>query len=407
MARKFRTKEWAVMMFIANDNNLGAFTDGKIAEIEGIGSTKAADVIIQFDKPGINVVRRMRLSGRRRFPLRNAQKETNTGDKRTLIRFIDFTCQDFPARRRMLVISNHGSGMTIAGDQRPPVFWAVMKHMKRRERFEQPPEVGTTDALDNIELKAALTVVARKHRRLDVLVFDACLMSTIEVAYQLRQTARFMVGSQSNIPIPGCLFTPLLKVLTNEKVSSAAVAEAFVEECIPQLVHDEYAAMAACDLELADEVAEAVSELAESLLAALEGEDHEKVFTAITLAHLGALAFLDSEAIDLFDFSRRLAETVEDAEVREAAANVQRAVDQFVLRANPQGAIVDGARGISITLPRRNLISEAYRQLDFARETSWVEFLEVYLKRRFPEIAEEPPGILAQQPANMEEPAAV
>jgi len=405
MARKFHTKEWAIMMFIANDNDLGSFTDEKIDEIGTVGSTLAADVIVQADTPGVSRVQRVRLTrlGRfmhklRKFPLPHLQKETNTGDKQTLIRFIDFTLKDFHPIRKMLVIHNHGSGLSIATDEvigrRRPIFWRAVA---RRRRVFTDLDAGTqpidgTDALDNIELKAALTAAKVKHGPLDLLVLDACLMSTFEVAYQLRETTRFIVGSQSNIPALGCRFSKTFEVMRDRSISTADIAKTVVDNAIPELVADEFSAMSALDLANADALAQAISKLAEALTSVL---DDAAAFNAITLAHVGALAFIDSETIDLFDFCRRVADTVGDEDVVNAATAVMAAIQSFVIHARPQGAVVKGARGISITLPRKRDVPDAYRRLDFARDTAWVGFLEAYLPKRFPPLAAEPPGILA------------
>src|SRR5204862_7720054 len=51
--------------------------------------------------------------------------------------------------------------------------------------------------LDDIELPCALRdVPAALGQPLDLLGFDACLMGMVEVAFQLRGTARVLVGSQ-------------------------------------------------------------------------------------------------------------------------------------------------------------------------------------------------------------------
>lgn len=403
MARKFRTKEWAVMLFIANDNDLDTFTRKKIEEIGTVGSTVAADVIIQFDTRGTSTIRRMRLSKGCEFPLRKLQWETNTGDKRTLIRFVDLTLQDFHPRRAMVVISNHGSGFAIAGDEsvagdgraarnrgggtcklrheRPPIF----RTFDLRERGLIAPDSGrlvesSPDALDILELKAALMSIVRNHGRLELIAFDACLMSTFEVAYQLRHVARWMVGSQSNIPVPGCLFSSTFTLMRDETVATPDIAKAVVENITP-VEFDQYSAMSALDLDKADNLAETISVLADALTRMLRND--KDAFDAITTAHLSALAFLDSETIDLFDFCEKLLETVKNEDVREAATDVQEAVEQFVLHWNPRGAVVEGARGISILLPRSQEIPETYRRLDFACETSWIEFLDTYLQQRF------------------------
>jgi hypothetical protein len=414
MSRKFRTKEWAIMMFIANDNNLDQFTKGKIAEINCVGSTRATDVIVQFDTRGRSFIRRMRLSKGRTFPLRALQDETNTGDKRTLIRFVDLTLEDFHPRRAMLVISNHGSGFDIAGDQeigrvsanrgdtetgprrkthaRAPIFWTAASRTKAFAVLETRggSSPAGSDTLDLLELKSAMRSIVRRHGRMELLAFDACLMGTFEVAYQLRNTARVMVASQSNIPIPGCRFASTFGLMRDETLTTATAAKALVDDVTP-VVGDEYSAMAALDLELADTLAEAISVLADTLITALAQD--EEALQIITIAHLSTLTFLDSHTIDLFDFCERLAETMKDKDVRddvrEAATDVQEAVEQFVLHAAPRGAVVEGAHGISITLPRRHdAISTEYRQLDLAHETSWLEFLDAYLPPSFPPIAE-------------------
>ncbi|MFL6247256.1 MAG: clostripain-related cysteine peptidase [Thermoanaerobaculia bacterium] len=401
MSRKFRTKEWAIMMFIANDNDLDQFTRDKIAEINSVGSTRAADVILQFDTRGESFIRRMRLSKGQMFRLRALQKETNTGDKRTLIRFADLTLEDFHPHRAMLVISNHGSGFDIAGDQgigratsrktetRAPIFWAATTRTTAFAVLEASggSRPADTDTLDLLELKAAMRSIARRHGRIELLVFDACLMGTVEVAYQLRNTARVMVASQSNIPVPGCRFASTFGIMRDETLPTDAAAKALVLDVTPVVV-DEYSAMASVDLDRADELAEAISVLADTLLAALDND--ATALRNVTRAHLSALRFLDSDTIDLFDFCQRLLARMQNNEdVREAAADVQEAVEHFVLHANPCGTVVEGARGISITLPRRrDAISAAYRQLDFAGETSWMAFLDAYLPKAFPPVVD-------------------
>ena len=180
--------------------------------------------------------------------------------------------------------------------------------------------------------------------------------------------------------------------MRDESISTADVARAVVENAIPQLVADEFSAMSALDLEQADPLANAISMLAAALTNVL---GNAAAFDAITLAHIGALAFIDSDTIDLFDFCQRVADTVGDEAVVNAATAVLTAIQSFVIHKKPQGAVVKGARGISITLPRRNSVPDAYHQLDFARDTKWLEFLQQYLPKRFPPLAAEPLGIMA------------
>jgi len=391
MARKFRTKEWAVLMYIAHDNDLAPFTQAKTGEIKSVGSTAAADVITQVDTPDQPLILRKRESKGRSYPLPNPEKNPNFGDKRTLKRFIELTLTDFQPRRSMLVISTHGTGFTIITDDSARRERSSPGHADHNghgaEDHDNDPRTRAEVTLDNVELKEALMAAVEQRGPFDLIVFDACLMNTIEVAYQIREAGRFMVGSQSNIPVPGCRFSPTFEIMRDETISTADVARALVDNgMITQLIQDECSAMAALDLGQADALAKAISELAKALIKAL---GNRKALDAITLAHLGALAFIDSETVDLFDFCRRLVGAVDDQDVRAAATGVMFAVGSFVIRSNPRGSVVEGARGISITLPRSNILPPDYDKLDFAEETQWIAFLKAYLGKAFGERAGE------------------
>ena len=60
------------------------------------------------------------------------------------------------------------------------------------------------DFLDNAELKRALAEAqALAGKRIDLLGMDACLMSMFEVAYQVKDQASYLVGSQEVEPMAG------------------------------------------------------------------------------------------------------------------------------------------------------------------------------------------------------------
>ncbi len=71
------------------------------------------------------------------------------------------------------------------------------------------------DFLDNKEMKNVLTEAAKltPNKRFDVIGFDACLMNTIEVAYQLKDTAKVIVGSEETEPGAGWPYDKVLGTL--------------------------------------------------------------------------------------------------------------------------------------------------------------------------------------------------
>ena len=70
------------------------------------------------------------------------------------------------------------------------------------------------DFLDNLELKRVLEQVkANAGRPIDVLGFDACLMSMIEIGYELRDLAGHVVGSEQTEPGNGWPYDRVLRAL--------------------------------------------------------------------------------------------------------------------------------------------------------------------------------------------------
>jgi hypothetical protein len=79
---------------------------------------------------------------------------------------------------------------------------------------------GTIDALDFAELSGVLDRLqlqfgAPEGTKLDILAFDACDLATVEMACQLKPFAKYLLGSQIGIPLPGWPYDRILDRLRN------------------------------------------------------------------------------------------------------------------------------------------------------------------------------------------------
>jgi hypothetical protein len=77
---------------------------------------------------------------------------------------------------------------------------------------------GLIDALDFAELSDVLKRLRDEYgaqARLDILAFDACDLATVEMACQLEPFAKYLLGSQIGIPIPGFPYDRILDRLRN------------------------------------------------------------------------------------------------------------------------------------------------------------------------------------------------
>ena len=102
----------------------------------------------------------------------------NMGEQNTLARFIRYCVENRPAEQYALILWDHGGG-PLEG-----VCWDETHNMDNLSLSE------LTGALDDADLEKKLSWIG----------FDACLMSSLEVAGQLEPYAEYMIASQETEP---------------------------------------------------------------------------------------------------------------------------------------------------------------------------------------------------------------
>jgi len=399
------------MVYLAGDNDLEQFGVKDLHEMKAIGSTGKVSVVAQFDSMADRVTRRYYLThgGSLDTDCVTVLPEVNTGDPAALVDFITWARRTYPAHHYALVLWNHGSGWkdddiyraATAEGIRLPVARGQMRGLTAgkpsRALFSstlQELVLGATerailfddsaaDFLDNLELKRVLqTVALTLEGQLDLLGFDACLMSMLEVQYQLKGLCQVMVGSQEVEPGDGWPYHDLLAQLaadpdlTPEELGRVIVDTyvRFYQAQFPELPVTQAAVRSAA----IDPVAVAVGVLGRTLLEHLEDRQTlGALFGALRLAQ----SFSDRDYVDLAHFCQILANDKGNNPVRAAAQEVADLLsdkNSLVIAEAHHGPGVSRATGLSIYLPTRTL-SPLYSRLDFAREKEWDEFLSAFV----------------------------
>ena len=389
---------WHVLAYLAGDNDLEDALLDDLREMERVGSRAGeVEIVAQVDRA--RGARRYYVR-RAAYPDRIASKlladlgEINTGDPRVLQAFVSFAAGRYPAQATLLILSNHGSGFyvppSVLSKRRRPLRQGRHGFFQPTREWLQAPEPnrgiayddGSADCLDNRELTRAM---AHAHRVLgrpvDVVGMDACLMTMLEVAYQLREHARILVGSEEIEPEKGWPYTAVLGDLTaRPAMTGAELAESIVRLYVESYAGRRHeATQSAIDLGRLDEVVEAVDALARALLAAMPDATLE---AQIYGAWRRTLRFFDHLYVDLHHFAVNLAATVDRSAVRQACAEIGRALSATpgpILANAHVGRRMAAARGLSIYFPPFRDPSIFYRQLAFAQRTRWADFLDAYL----------------------------
>jgi hypothetical protein len=396
-------KDWAVLVYMAGDNNLESAAEANLFEMLLSGFSDRVAVVVQLDS---------RRSGTRRFVMESGSRRqigetmpgTNTGDPAVLSAFIRWAADAFPARQRMLVIWGHGTGWDDVPDSfdwdrvrgrerarrtRGSLFRSTLKraHDGRAEAQSRAVALDATsqDFLDNDELRQGLAD-ALDGGKLDVLAFDGCLMAMIEVAYHLRDQARYLVASQEAELALGWPYAAIIDALCDEPHLSARALSARIVDAYGQSADGVRAAtrytLSALDLAQIPTTAELIRALAERL-----ADGYPSVLTvrrAVDEASSrakGAKRFQDEDSVDLYDWAWRMRRLYAGPDER-----LQAALDALLAHLAPgaaDGLVVataaemgtdrDRVHGVSIYVPLRRQASALYDALDFAR-TGWGTF---------------------------------
>jgi len=229
--------KWTIMVYLDGDNNLETDALADLREMEAVGSKNGVNVVVLMDTLTL-------LGGTHWYFLGEGNThvdmeagfhhcdcelvtgtecpgELNMGDGPTLTYFTETAMTFAPAENYMLVLWDHGGG------------WYGVCWDDSSEMF---PDSGRVDRLTIDEAANALYAagLGPEGEKLSIIGFDACLMSMVEIAYENRHLADYMLASVTSIPNAGWDYTPILENLTADPDMDAVelgtvVVDSYVE----------------------------------------------------------------------------------------------------------------------------------------------------------------------------------
>ena len=422
-----------IMVYLAGDNNLDGAGVTDLLEMKKVGSSASINVVAQFDRAGSKETTK-------RYLLRKGTPvaadvvgdlgETNTGDPKVLKDFLTWGIKTYPAQHYLAVLWNHGAGWDDSnlyaaggdyfGGNAPPVIrkgytldakggvsaragagrkktaavpLAQARAAIRRggralfrttvQKMAQSRAIAfddqAQDYIDNIEMKHVMLDIKKLlGRKIDILGFDACLMSMLEVGYQVKGVAAYTVGSQEEEPNEGWPYDRILTALAkNPGMSPADLSKLAVTQYIASYGANSGVTFAATDLAKIDAVAAAVNKLGVALGKAMTDA---KVFTALRSVRGGVQEYSSpyDDYVDLVDLCDGLTKLVTVADVSAACAAVKAAAAQMILQSGWKGAKMAHSHGASIYFPKQKVCG-LYRTLDFAKKNAWAKFINDYV----------------------------
>jgi len=216
------TNKWTVLAYCDGNNNIdvshtgASFTIMDVQEMEKVGSSANINVVTMLGC--------LKKSGNCSYyhiekypndfgdsissPVLQDLGTRDMSEPTTLKNFIGYGVSKYPADHYVLIIDDHGGGWrgTCSDEQN-----------------------GGGKMMTLPQLRQALTGAPK----FDVIVFHACLMSMVEVAYELRQKANYMVGSQFTMPMQSILGPDIwLDYLTKNPTTTDSTLAASIVDAI-------------------------------------------------------------------------------------------------------------------------------------------------------------------------------
>jgi hypothetical protein len=414
--------EWLILYYMNGKNNLAKFALQDFAEMSKVGSNGAISLVAQLGRPlvgnppiydGWSGVKRyyikqnMTPSGKEALMHVGDAKSPagDMGNPATLDAFLTWAAANYPAKRKMLVIWNHGQGWRFQAAKSELRFQANSRAFSQEDMVKMPDArvVGTfrsvssdddhRSILYNKQVQNVLEAHAEKGMRFDIVSYDACLMSMVETAYSLRRCTDYLVGSQELEPGAGWNHTLILeKLIQQPTMSPEQLAAAMVKSYQEHYGDLDMTTLSATKLSAIEPASRAISEASRAIRT-----NAQETFHVLQKVRDGMKAFADYEdvgfAVDSETLFEELAKASANAAVKSRAAAAAQAIKGAVT-ANYASAMVKAysPRGLALYFPRTNaefkrdrdgagyLRSNTQHPVDFVKDNEWSLVLRDLLK---------------------------
>jgi hypothetical protein len=380
---------WTIMTYLDGDNDLGKYAYDDLQEMMSVGSTKDVNIVVLYDTYD--------QSANSSLIVQNGAKlikeygEVDMGNAQTLYTFIEDTMNMYPADHYLLNIWDHGDDFLGACKD----FHGTTVPVGGHSFLEHKDLVPVLDLFKNTKVG-----------KLDVLTFDACIESMIEVAYDYKDAANYLVVSEDYVTYWGFPYNTILAdLVANPTMEAQELSRIFVNYYMNEYLKDNgtggggytmaFVAMTAINLSKPGYINDFVRNLGVITGYLSTNMKANKNIISSARAHAVMnypITGWDAD-IDLYTFIAEIDSKIHDTGVHEAAKFIKDSfgdnVDAFIFSRSSHQYDVKSSHGLGIYFPtsRGSLIHNTMTDaayyfggnVPFASATSnWGTFLRTY-----------------------------
>ena len=364
------TAKWTVMVFLNAANDLYPFSTLNVNQMENVAQNPDMRFVLQW-KQSQAVFPGSSFDGTRRYLvkpdttssivselLQDMGSGIDMGDADELHNFILWAKTNYPAERYCLVIWNHGNGWLRGMSDLP----------SRAVSYDDE----TGNAIQIWEMAQALGGTL-----FDIVAFDASLMQMIEIADEIRDQTKYVVGSEESPPGEGYPYDLIFdNFRDNPTGTTLSLSKAFVDGMLEVTAYQtRKITQSVVDTTKLGALETALDGLADNLIlnVATIGPQIQSLRSAAQ--SYSPTSFRVYRDID--HLCQLMATTITIPEIQTAANNVRTAFDDAIVWEG-HNANSPNSRGLSIDFSSAAQfapVADDYAFMRFANATSWNEWL--------------------------------
>lgn len=379
-------KEWTAIFYLAADNSLNDAAFLNLNQMMAVGSNEYLNIVVYLavTDPVQGKVGLKLFVEPGKITVLGIEPLADSGSPDTFANFVIWALQEYPSNHVAIGLWDHGSG-----DLSP-----IRQYSRVGICFDDTygtymNDQGIISAFDRI-------LAARNNAKIDIVLFDACLMAGSATAWLMSPYAQYMVASEETVAGDGFPYdkwlVPFAQGVTDCKVLTGTMLTSFNDYYSP--LTQDYTASALQPSAIVD-LSKNIDALAGLLNYALDQQIDLSVNDMIAAARDPkiCLQFDEPSYVDLYSLYTNLlagvpAITLADETKTAAVQKTLQAVLEDGIKllnklvvAKVNGTDFNGAGGLSIFFPEflsDNPVYDSYLGTEFGKQSLWPLFLQTY-----------------------------
>lgn len=403
----YAVTDWTMLIYVQANNNLSAFAEKNFVDMATVGSNKNLNILVEFHNQEHQGVWRYKIEKNKMVLDVNIPSNTDGNNSQDLVNSMQWAATKYPANKYFLVLWDHGIGILdpIWGHSRlqPNPFSVDQAMTVNNPRIQIEGITKSSDAIHrgilfneydktymtNYSLSQALYDIKTKvlkNKKIDIVGMDACLMAMVEVGYQIRNYAHYLVASEEVELAHGWNYATLLTQLSINNYTPAQAAQNIVHTYEAYYQNKiQFYTQSAINLDSIDQIKQG-TDVVVALIKKYQSINKVAMFDAIKKARQASLQFSAINYIDLYSFFSELTKQVDIlkaqdtrhstilGDLKDAITLSNKYIEESVI-ANTSGKHLARAKGLSIYFPLHH-IDYSYARTDFAHDSGWLGFIK-------------------------------